>query len=585
MTGMMLISLIFFAWMFFSMKQQQERTRQQEQAKKDSLERVRKESGEKEKSAADIVEDGIALKPAEETAAITDSLAGIQKQAEGASSPGMGMQNAHPLREFTVETNRFTVTLSSKCACVTGIILKDLKGKNDTAYPSLLPPDKGGALSLELGREDLSLKIWAASDSSEGSIPVSSQPYTLTYSTVLLSGREISRAYTFYPDSHFVRHEFFPEDLNTEYTLHWKSGILETEEMPEGKGWGLTASFFSEVIINDGSSVLRDILKEKRIYNESSGVLRWVGLRRKYVAVLMNFYRNTTNKVIARPILEEGMDKNSRTHTYKLEVANRSFEKGALNFDFVILPLLHKKVLSYQQDYEKIIFSGWEKFFRADIWYVKLCGLVLHLLNTFYSVIPNYGIAIVLLTLLVRIVLLPLTLTQTKSMGKVQAHAPAIKEIKEKFKGNPQRANKEVMAYYKKEGVNPMAPMVGCFPMFLQLPVFIALFNVLGRAVELKEADFFVWMFDGHYHVFSDQDDHNRPQPEGHGIHDARHDAAFFRVLSLRPGPVLDHLQCLYHRPDHAVQEEAVRPCGRGQGEGGAHASRQEKGEAGQIVN
>jgi YidC/Oxa1 family membrane protein insertase len=158
-------------------------------------------------------------------------------------------------------------------------------------------------------------------------------------------------------------------------------------------------------------------------------------------------------------------------------------------------------MLAYGQGYEKIIFSGWENFMRADIWYVKLCGFVLKLLNTFYKLIPNYGIAIIILTLLVRLVLLPLTIlpltmAQTKSMSGMQEHQPAIKEIKAKYRGNPQKANQEVMAYYKEKGVNPMGGMMGCVPMLLQFPVFIALFNVLGRALELKEAPFFLWISD-----------------------------------------------------------------------------------------
>jgi YidC/Oxa1 family membrane protein insertase len=240
---------------------------------------------------------------------------------------------------------------------------------------------------------------------------------------------------------------------------------------------------------------LRETFTKKKTFNETSGVIKWVGLRRKYIAVLLNFNNNTTHKVVARPIIKEG-EKKSITHTYKLSVINESYEKGSLDFDFVVLPLHHDQLKTYQQEYEKIVFSGYSWFFGADRWYPKLCGLVLYLLKKFYSFLPNYGIAIILLTLLVRGILLPLTLSQTKSMAKMQEHAPAIKEIKARNKGNPQKANKEVMAYYKEAGVNPMAQMMGCFPMFLQLPVFIALFNVLGRALELKEAPFFAWIAD-----------------------------------------------------------------------------------------
>jgi YidC/Oxa1 family membrane protein insertase len=127
---------------------------------------------------------------------------------------------------------------------------------------------------------------------------------------------------------------------------------------------------------------------------------------------------------------------------------------------------------------------------------VGLCGLVLKLLKGFHDLIPNWGVAIILLTLLVRTVTFPLTIAQTKQGVRMTQHAPAIQKIREKNKGNPQKANLEIMEYYKKQGINPLASVMGCFPVLLQMPIFIALFNVLGRAVELKDAPFVGWITD-----------------------------------------------------------------------------------------
>jgi YidC/Oxa1 family membrane protein insertase len=81
-------------------------------------------------------------------------------------------------------------------------------------------------------------------------------------------------------------------------------------------------------------------------------------------------------------------------------------------------------------------------------------------------------------------------------MKKMQAHKPAIDAINKKWKENPQRKNQEIMAYYKKAGINPLAPVAGCLPMFLQMPIFISLFVVLGRAMELRQAPFMLWIQD-----------------------------------------------------------------------------------------
>lgn len=99
-------------------------------------------------------------------------------------------------------------------------------------------------------------------------------------------------------------------------------------------------------------------------------------------------------------------------------------------------------------------------------------------LAALYAVIPNYGLAIILLTLVVRIVLLPLTIRQTRSMREMQMIQPEVKRIQAKYKGNRQKMNEEMMALYKEHGVNPLG---GCLPLLLQMPVFIALFNVLRQ--------------------------------------------------------------------------------------------------------
>jgi YidC/Oxa1 family membrane protein insertase len=467
--------------------------REKRQALEDSLARVEKERIENGELTEDFTADTNKhgqQQIAAGTARPADTVEGTPESAAGADVPDVQL----PLKEIMVETNKFAVTLSTMGGCITEVVLKDLKSKNDTAYPSLLNPDRGGALTLELGNRDLSQIIWATADTSASSINVSSQPYEITFSTELRPGLEVARTYTFYPDSNLIKHDFSHEKLNTSYALNWTSGMREPEKMPEGRGWGLTFSFFSEVILNDGAEVMRKIVKKKTTYNENSGIIKWVGLRRKYVAMLMNFNKSLTSQVIARPILE-GEEKNGRTHTYELTVKSQNLEDNALDFDFVILPLRYNKILSYDKGYEKIIFTGWS-WMGADVWYVWLCGFILNLLNKFFSLVPNYGIAIILLTLLVRTVLMPLTIPQTRSMSKMQEHTPAVNEIKAKFKGNPGRANKEVMDYYRSVGVNPMAPMVGCLPVLLQFPVFIGLYNVFSRAVELKEAPFFAWVSD-----------------------------------------------------------------------------------------
>ena len=114
-------------------------------------------------------------------------------------------------------------------------------------------------------------------------------------------------------------------------------------------------------------------------------------------------------------------------------------------------------------------------------------------LKLFYKVLGNYGWAIVLLTILIRIPFIPLVNKSQKSMKKLQELQPRMAEVREKFKKDPQRMQREMMDLYKKYKVNPLG---GCLPIILQIPVFFALYKILMIAIELRGAPFMLWLKD-----------------------------------------------------------------------------------------
>ncbi len=112
-----------------------------------------------------------------------------------------------------------------------------------------------------------------------------------------------------------------------------------------------------------------------------------------------------------------------------------------------------------------------------DIWNGIVAGLN-YLLQAFYGFTGNYGVAIILLTVLIKMVLLPLTIKQTRSMIAMQKIQPEIKKLQEKYKDDKEKLSQEMMKFYKENKVNPLG---GCLPLILQLPVFFALFTVLRK--------------------------------------------------------------------------------------------------------
>ena len=116
-----------------------------------------------------------------------------------------------------------------------------------------------------------------------------------------------------------------------------------------------------------------------------------------------------------------------------------------------------------------------------------------HVLDAIHSVVGNWGVAIILLTFCVKLLLYPLASASYRSMAKMKKVMPQVKRLQERYSDNRQKLSQEMMALYKKEGANPLG---GCLPLLVQMPVFLALYWVLIESVELRQAPFVFWIKD-----------------------------------------------------------------------------------------
>ncbi|MHB8482679.1 MAG: membrane protein insertase YidC, partial [Nitrospiria bacterium] len=141
---------------------------------------------------------------------------------------------------------------------------------------------------------------------------------------------------------------------------------------------------------------------------------------------------------------------------------------------------------------EETIDFGW---FIAGSWSVVriIAKPLFAILNFFYSFTHNYGLAIILLTVSIKILFIPLTHKSYKSMKGMQEVQPVLAELQKKYKNDKPRLNKEIMELYRTHKINPLG---GCLPMVLQIPVFVALFNIFYTTIELRHAPFFLWVND-----------------------------------------------------------------------------------------
>lgn len=163
-----------------------------------------------------------------------------------------------------------------------------------------------------------------------------------------------------------------------------------------------------------------------------------------------------------------------------------AFVEGQKDFTFngYIGPKDYKILNSINPDLVHAIEYGWFTFAAAPLF---------QLLMFLHGLVGNWGWAIVMLTIIIRLVLFPLTFRGMISMQKLKEVSPKVKELQAKYKGDPQRMNAAVMELYKKEGANPLG---GCLPLLMQIPVFFAIYRVLLNAVELKGAEWTLWITD-----------------------------------------------------------------------------------------
>jgi len=229
---------------------------------------------------------------------------------------------------------------------------------------------------------------------------------------------------------------------------------------------------FHKVLRGAGGCSLR---RSENRYEEISKIVNWVGITNRYFFI--GIVPDTKNYIYSFDQRLEGKFYLGISHPY---FKGYEFQD---NFTVYAGPKERKLLKKYGKDFESVR-SG--RILKPIVifleWMIKL----------FHSVTGNYGLAIILMTITIKILLHPLTRKSFESMRRMSALQPKINELRERYKNNPQQLNKETAALYRREKINPMG---GCLPMLLQLPIFYGLYSVLSSMIELRNESF-LWIKD-----------------------------------------------------------------------------------------
>ncbi|MDR0331267.1 MAG: membrane protein insertase YidC, partial [Chitinispirillales bacterium] len=368
-----------------------------------------------------------------------------------------------------VETNRIIAAISTKGGRIVSLKAKDYKyavGPRKDQTIDLLPRNSLGGAQLSVNNESFDDRFFDAAVSPDG--------YTVALEAKSASGRLVRKVFTFADDAYKIGYAVSGDGIaGQKVTLGWAGGIEDSEATPDvpfGGEMDRRRAHYS-----DGRTVNHLEMKKKGV-EEPSGAFRWVGMSSKYffAAIVADTLYDADIRVEGRGASgKPSSGKGKKTQDIDYSVYYQSEAKADSVAAWIYAgPSKVGELSQYRIKLDKTLFPvlSWARYiFWADLWFPPIAEIILKLLLYLHKLFKDYGIAILLLTLLSKVVTFPLTQSSNKSMTRMRDLQPKVAALRQKHgKANPQKFNEEMMALYKAEGVNPFNP--GCLPMFLQMP-------------------------------------------------------------------------------------------------------------------
>ncbi|MCW8893454.1 MAG: membrane protein insertase YidC [Deltaproteobacteria bacterium] len=429
------------------------------------------------------------IPPAQDKVVVApDNQPSKELEKAGVSNSAVSTPVTKPMLDIGAEETRisvvsdyFEIELTSLGATLHSVDLKNYKKTNDVNSEDFhLFSDKDTGLStfITTGSDGFyipsNLNFEIISNKSDV-VYVTNESATISFAATI-NDLTIVKNYTFYPSSYSF-------DLNIELTNNSANIINGKLNLSLITPWNKDAKAemysFIGPISYDGEDLLQDKIKDlegsPKVYSKN---ILWSGYTSKYFLTAIN--PKDSSEQIFIQLGDNFIENKFISPTINL-LSNKS-EK--FEYSAYFGPKQIEFLAASHNSFESTIHYG---FFHP------LAKPLMVVLKFFYDFIGNYGFAIVLLTICIKIIFWPLTQKSYKSMKGMQKLQPEMKKMREKYGADKQKLNQEMMAFYKENKVNPLG---GCLPMVIQIPVFFALYRVLLGSIELRHAPFMLWITD-----------------------------------------------------------------------------------------
>lgn len=346
-----------------------------------------------------------------------------------------------------------------------------IRGDDHLLFDNQTPMFQPGSLTRFGDYGDLSQVLFKKVDQTSTSI---------TFETLLLNEIKITKLYTFDPTEYILKYEVSIENLTQKTIEIFKGYDVSIQGVPSEGKKDIKNLLQVNYILGEGTGSFKkkkvQKIKERSVELD---MIHWAGFRSKYFITILDPME------MGSGIIFDAIDRVGKYYLAALRMSDftlGSQESLSHQFRFYLGPNDWDHLEACNEGYEAIL--GFNGFLGP------VTKFLLRSLRLFSRWVHNYGLAIILLTILIKLLFFPLTHMSFKSMKKMKLIQPELTVLKETYKNNPRKMQQETMALYKKHGVNPLG---GCLPMVIQIPIFIAFYQLLMGSIELRGASF-LWI-------------------------------------------------------------------------------------------
>ena len=385
-----------------------------------------------------------------------------------------------PSRTITVNLPLYTAKISEKGAVFKSVVLKKYRetiDPNSPFYEMINPDLSQGTVQIGFagnsfqGIGDAMFSVNLEKDS----IDIKNKAKEISFSWTSPKGVVVEKTYLFSPETYVISLNVTIKN-GSDQTIKDNLTLSLLEKAPESVSrYGFEGP--SALINNKLEQIKIKKIKKQDVY---PGKLKWIAVQDRYfMSAIM-----PDEAVDASMHLSINDDKILKNTYVQPEQVIQPEDQHVFKYKLFFGPKSMTVLKSVDYDLIKAVHFGmFDVLAKPCVW----------IMNFIYGFIPNYGVAIIILTILSKVLLWPLGNKSYKSMAQMKKIQPLMAEIKEKYKDDKKKMNEEMMGLYKTYKVNPLG---GCLPMVVQIPVFFALYRMLYEAIELRHAPFFWWIND-----------------------------------------------------------------------------------------